>query len=405
MCYFKQILIAILLVFFYSNTFGQIGVGTTNPNPSAILDIASTDKGFLPPRMTEIQRNIIQNPANGLLIYCTDCCSHGSLSTYLLDAWENSEPCPNSDFDNDGILNEIDIDDDNDGISDIDELCQGPITDIGAANIVSNHEFNYSFDNINEQLIIDINIIDNAFELYINNVHIVNVSVVTVHGISALQRSIDVASQDLISNKQAYKMDLEFIDVNDAPFPPTNRIYKPWFQRQAGDLPRVRVTISKTGEVKMFGTAVYSTSLPKYNDGLKPLQVRGYTSTGNLGNIIPFNTVPIFSANNQIKIISTDEGSAEQLLGNFRTIENCPDIDGDGLFNQFDLDSDNDGCSDAYESGATLNTAPNYQFPANNVGLNGLSDILETSPDNGVINYSPINNYLNVSDQNIHTCN
>jgi hypothetical protein len=41
-------------------------------NPSAILDISSNKKGVLIPRMTEVQRNAIASPAEGLMIYQTD---------------------------------------------------------------------------------------------------------------------------------------------------------------------------------------------------------------------------------------------------------------------------------------------------------------------------------------------
>jgi hypothetical protein len=49
----------------------NVGIGTNTPDVSAIVDIRSTEKGFLLPRMTTIQRNSISNPANGLLIYNT----------------------------------------------------------------------------------------------------------------------------------------------------------------------------------------------------------------------------------------------------------------------------------------------------------------------------------------------
>ena len=39
------------------------------------------------------------------------------------------------------------------------------------------------------------------------------------------------------------------------------------------------------------------------------------------------------------------------------------DTDGDGISDFLDTDSDNDGCSDAYEAGATINETANYQFP------------------------------------------
>jgi len=49
-----------------------VGVNNTTPSTSAMLDVASTTKGFLPPRMTETQKNAISTPATGLVIYQTD---------------------------------------------------------------------------------------------------------------------------------------------------------------------------------------------------------------------------------------------------------------------------------------------------------------------------------------------
>jgi hypothetical protein len=51
-------------------------------NSSSILDVASTTKGFLPPRMTTTQKNAISTPASGLMVYDTDtnklCCYNGT---------------------------------------------------------------------------------------------------------------------------------------------------------------------------------------------------------------------------------------------------------------------------------------------------------------------------------------
>jgi len=52
-------------------TTGKIGIGTTNPAGSAMLDVSSSSKGFLPPRMTIAQRRTISNPVEGLIIYNT----------------------------------------------------------------------------------------------------------------------------------------------------------------------------------------------------------------------------------------------------------------------------------------------------------------------------------------------
>ncbi|MFM6942509.1 MAG: hypothetical protein ACKOW4_04275, partial [Aquirufa sp.] len=53
-------------------TFAQTGIGTTTPNASAKLDVYSTNKGFLPPRVTLTgvsDASTIASPAEGLLVY------------------------------------------------------------------------------------------------------------------------------------------------------------------------------------------------------------------------------------------------------------------------------------------------------------------------------------------------
>lgn len=47
----------------------RIGMGTQTPHSSAHLEVASTTRGFLPPRMTTAQRDAISAPAEGLTIY------------------------------------------------------------------------------------------------------------------------------------------------------------------------------------------------------------------------------------------------------------------------------------------------------------------------------------------------
>jgi hypothetical protein len=51
---------------------GQTSVNTDTVNASAQLQIDSTTRGFLPPRMTNAQRLAIASPAIGLMVYCTD---------------------------------------------------------------------------------------------------------------------------------------------------------------------------------------------------------------------------------------------------------------------------------------------------------------------------------------------
>ena len=58
-------------------------------NASAMLDVSSTTKGLLPPRMTGAQRATITSPAQGLMIYCTDCGTYGETQVYDGETWTN----------------------------------------------------------------------------------------------------------------------------------------------------------------------------------------------------------------------------------------------------------------------------------------------------------------------------
>jgi uncharacterized protein (TIGR02145 family) len=69
----KILLTFFIALFFINITEAQnVGIGTSTPQASAQLDVSSTSKGFLPPRMTAAQRSAISSPTNGLLVYQTD---------------------------------------------------------------------------------------------------------------------------------------------------------------------------------------------------------------------------------------------------------------------------------------------------------------------------------------------
>ena len=62
---------------------------------------------------------------------------------------------------------------------------------------------------------------------------------------------------------------------------------------------------------------------------------------------------------------------------------NIVDTDNDNIPDHLDLDSDNDGCSDAYESGATTITTSNYQFPDIDTNNDGLVDAVDDGSNGG----------------------
>ncbi|MDO9254725.1 MAG: DUF1566 domain-containing protein [Bacteroidales bacterium] len=70
---------------------GAVAINTSSSSPanSAALDVSSTTKGVLVPRMTSAQMNAIANPASGLMVFCTNCGSgsSGSMAIFMNDIW------------------------------------------------------------------------------------------------------------------------------------------------------------------------------------------------------------------------------------------------------------------------------------------------------------------------------
>ncbi len=81
----QKLLIALAFVFIvHLSSFisdaqaqGNVGIGTTTPNASALLDLTSISSGLLVPRMDESHKNGIASPATGLLIYETNTATTG----------------------------------------------------------------------------------------------------------------------------------------------------------------------------------------------------------------------------------------------------------------------------------------------------------------------------------------
>lgn len=74
---------------------GSVSIGAINSNPSAILELNSNTQGFLPPRLTTLERDAIISPATGLVIYNTN---DSILQIFNGDCWlasfqENCDDC------------------------------------------------------------------------------------------------------------------------------------------------------------------------------------------------------------------------------------------------------------------------------------------------------------------------
>lgn len=74
-------------IFATAQTTGSVGVGTTTPNTNAVLDITSSTKGLLTPRLTAAQRTTLtatlSAATNGLIIY--------NLTTLKFNYWDGTQ--------------------------------------------------------------------------------------------------------------------------------------------------------------------------------------------------------------------------------------------------------------------------------------------------------------------------
>ncbi|MCM4169826.1 hypothetical protein DHD08_19290 [Arenibacter sp. H213] len=314
------------------------------------------------------------------------------------------------DSDNDGIFDEDDLDDDNDGIPDVMECV---ITDSGHDGSYPSSSFSYNITSADPS-----NVTEN---------HVLNS--ITLNGDTFSDFIVPDSYVPNFSNvnntKRVYLID-HYTDSNDFNTDPnfmTNIL--PAFQSR--DLNYYHTLnlknftndnftltynnpITTTGEVFLALTErngnnpYFVEALDAGNNvlGSITVNVTDYVDTGHQLHpsatgtaylaLFPIDDIaPLGSKIRALRISfpgATSDGPDGKVFffGNF-SAANC-DSDGDGIPDVLDLDSDNDGIYDAVEAG---HNQPHTNGKVNGpYGPNGLANVVETSPDSGVINYSLI---------------
>ena len=233
------------------------------------------------------------------------------------------------DTDGDGVPDINDIDDDNDGILDVDEGPSVQTDSYTDGDGGSSHAYTYTYTD-NTIVQIDLNPIDNSFNVIIESTYILNNDKYL-----DLQEASDTSGSRLV-----------FAD--DA------TMTTPWVANNAG-LPRVRVLVDETGVVTVWGTrTTTSTTLELL-----------HTEDGSVYNSLYFS-----SGNRTITVINPDGPGPDAITGT-NTVRTSRDTDGDGILDHLDLDSDNDGIPDNVEAQPTSGT-PGYVAPSGTVDANGL---------------------------------
>lgn len=131
--------------------------------------------------------------------------------------------------------------------------------------------------------------------------------------------------------------------------------------------PMLRVIVDADGNLKLFGAQSSGGALVPLTLDTPPVTVPWNPSGTNTITIGQFVTGPT------------------NMNGQIRFSGEC-DTDGDGIFNRFDLDSDNDGIYDAVEAGhgqVHTNGVVN-----GTVGTDGVPDLVQTDPNGGSVNYT-----------------
>jgi hypothetical protein len=250
---------------------------------------------------------------------------------------------PPVDSDGDGIGDAVDLDDDNDGITDEEEYCTTASAaflvsaNVGERSVVVNHtDTGY--------LRLDFSSMDNSFQLEVNGVP-VHPSILEFES-----GALDVGEEYFV-----FQSDNSFIS-------------SPWVANSNG-LPRLRLIINETGAVSLYGTRTTGST------SLEPMQAQAAT---------PFNTVTWIPGNsNTFTIINQAGPGPEGFTGNLFASSLC-DTDGDAIRNELDLDSDNDGIYDIVESGvlnesgvSDSNADGRIDGATTGSGSNGLFDNIE----------------------------
>ncbi len=435
---YNVFILTVCFLFSIVASSAQVGVGTTHPHPSAILDVSSNSKGFLLPRLYQHQRNAIENPAEGLMVFCKDCCpgdaESGVLSVFKGNStWDNIPECiPDGgvivleDWDNDGIPNIDDIDDDNDGI--LDTLETWTITrltqELGFS--MSHYSLVSGTDKM-EGAVYRYNSIQTGYDMQVTIVDIRG-PVSIVHFDESTFGEEDnfnpVIRYNGVGNDEG-QVDFKFEFFEAGTNIPINLSYFLFSPRDvdgSGSNQIGEFQIVKNPNEVIVDENTTLTLIPQGDD----YRIEGNPSITNPGlgpqrefltsaffverSVVEVTlgiqkTLPGAAVHDRLFSITARPGILKEydppvLTSGYQDL--TKDSDNDGSPDQFDLDSDNDGCSDAFEANYTRLVHANYQFPTNEVGTNGLYDALETFPDSGILKRIP--DIEKPYDSDIHEC-
>ena len=290
---------------------------------------------------------------------------------------------PNDDLDGDGIVNYIDLDDDNDGVLDTEEGCtshvnlkdsirptsQGPVTMM----MYSNNTFLVADNNFNMVRIV--------------NTPATDISQITSSGVTITQTApksmhVDNIASTSLADAQANGEYIQFSFTTD------NNAYGAFID-YVGFLNRInQVGFSVTFSISNDNFATH-TDLATFHelsgDGLLGSEV-GRENEDITDYQLALNTTYTV----RIYFYGLTSGTLIDFDDFYLIFGACyVDTDKDGIPNYLDLDSDNDGCPDAAEASVPNMITSKDSIVVGPYGANGLADTVQSAaPDTNKINYT-----------------
>ncbi|MCP4522542.1 MAG: T9SS type B sorting domain-containing protein [Cytophagales bacterium] len=316
-----------------NDTSQSSGISVVNPLPTIDLGTTTTicSDGSTPLTLdagntgstyswntAETSQTITVNSANTYNVEVTDnnnCVANTSINI----TEENCNTCIDSD--NDGVCNTEDLDDDNDGILDSEE-CPFNFTDYITFATSNGTTTTFDAPSADEGFQFDIYSLDNSFNLTINGVDLVTDEIQCDGN--------GLAGESLLTFES---------DGTGFGRSGNNAI---WTINGTQDDPVIRVRIDGAGNVLFYGKR-------NTNAALEPMIIR---ATDPQPQTLTWNT----TGSNTVVLAQKVVGPTN-ISGGGSGIKLCTeDIDGDGLINSLDTDSDGDGCPDALEGNASFTT-------------------------------------------------
>ncbi|MCT4665063.1 MAG: hypothetical protein N4A45_07510 [Flavobacteriales bacterium] len=371
---------------FINGSMNQVGIGTSSPHVSSLLDLNTTDKAFLLPRLTKTQMFDIPSPTGGQLIYCINCCiDGGSIFLYNGHEWRATlNACP-EDRDLDGLDDAKEVDNNANGILDANEDKSFQLTDDFGSDATANRTGTLGpSGTCKRKQLTAPNYGDNSFA---------NTAVGLADGEYGVEVSMSCASNAIWEASPAGVPNVDHTPLDNNGYMlvvnATGGTTDAFYGRSLTGLPKntnLQITLYIANIIDNASYAKPNVRIKLINKNVVPEQtiseqvIGVINSTDWLKYSVVVNTGPYDALDLEVL-----DNSAVAIAGNDLAIDDIGiqvtngDTDGDMIADNLDLDSDNDGVPNILEiqPGNAIIPSGKDEFGPGSSFPNGLDDSFE----------------------------